>query len=167
MPAGGKSLIYRRGDAFDCMKVMSHMVNESIKNPKFREFVRRNPMNERQIFNLAYGIASFKPDKRHNVVKSPWATIRTHRANCVCYAVLIAALLKLNGIKGKFRAIRQFDDWRYPKPKHIYVVTNKGIVLDPVIGQNQKRELSRAQRKNKIGHYNKQAKYFSKFDIPF
>lgn len=161
-------MIYLKGDAFDCMKVMGEMVNQAIRNPSLREFVRRNPMNEKQIFNFAYGIASFKPDKHNkNTVKSPFSTIRTRRANCVCYAVLIASLLKLNGIGGKFRAIREYNDWRFPKPKHIYVISDNNIVLDPVLGQDQTGEPSTAMRKNKIGHFNREAKYFSSFDKPF
>lgn len=168
LPSGGKRMVYLKGDAFDCMKVMAEMVRQTVKNPCLQEFVRRNPMDEKQIFNYAYGIASFKPDKGNkNTVKSPFATMRTHRANCVCYAVLIAALLTLNGIGGKFRAIREFNDWRYPKPKHIYVISKNNIVMDPVLGQDQKRERSRQQRGNKIGHFGAQAKYFSSFDKPF
>jgi len=168
LPSGGKQMIFRKGDAFDCMRVMGEMVSQTVKNPSLIEFVRRNPMDEKEIFNFAYGIASFKPDKKNkNTVKSPFATMRTHRANCVCYAVLIAALLVLNGIGGRFRAIREYNDWRYPKPKHIYVISNNNIVMDPVLGQDQKHERSRRERKNKIGHFGAQTKYFSSFDKPF
>jgi len=168
LPRGGRKMVYLKGDAFDCMKVMAEMVRQSVKDPALIEFVRQNPMDEKQIFNFAYGIASFKPDKYNkNTVKSPFATIYTNRANCVCYAVLIASLLVLNKIGGWFRAIRETNDWRYPKPKHIYAISNNGIVLDPVLGQDQERETSRRNRKNKIGYFGRQVKYFSSFDKPF
>lgn len=166
LPKGGQQLVFRKGDAFDCMRVMGEMVAQACKDPTLIEFVRRNPMDEKQIFNFAYGIASFKPDKGNkNVVKSPFATIRTNRANCVCYSVLMACLLKLNGIGGKFRAIREI--WRHFKPKHIYVISGNGIVMDAVLGQEQRWETSRQKRKNKIGIFNREAKYFARFDKPF
>lgn len=168
LPRGGRKMIYLKGNAFDCMRVMGEMVHQAVKDPVLIEFVRRNPMDEKKIFNFAYGIASFKPDKKHkNTVKSPFSTIRTNRANCVCYAVLIASLLVLNGIGGWFRAIRETNDWRFPKPRHIYAISNNGIVLDPVLGQDQERETSRKDRKNKNGLFGRQAKYFSSFDKPF
>lgn len=167
-PTGASRLTHSRGDAFDVIKVMQHMVRESVKNPVLQEFVRRNPMNAKQIFNFAYGVASFKPDTGNkNSVKSPLRTFISHRANCVCYSVLIATLLKLNGIPGYFRAIRERDDWRQPKPKHIYVKTDAGQTLDASLGQDMTKETSRRDRPRKIGIFDREAKYFSKFDKRF
>lgn len=168
IPVGKTVRISRGGNAFHVARYMRQIVDQAVKDPRLIEFVRRHPMDEKQIFRFVYFIASFKPDKKNDqVIKTPFATMRTHRANCVCYSVLIAALLKLNGINGFWRMIRETNNILTPYPKHIYPISENGKVMDCVLGQDQERETSRADRENKIGFFDKEVKYFSKFDEPF
>lgn len=165
IPRGEKRLLTRRGNAYDVARVMGQMVNDSVSSATIKEFVKRHPMNAEEVFNYAYHKASFKPDeKNEQIIKTPFATIFSKRANCVCYSVLIATLLKANNIRGFFRLIRQAGA---TFPQHIYVVTETGEVLDCVIGQDQTKETSRANRENKTGRFNEEAKYFAKFDSPY
>jgi len=144
---------------------MKQLVDQSVQDPVLIEFVRRNPMNEKQILDYVYKKAIFQPDKAgKQVIKTPRATLRTNTANCVDYSVLIATLLKLNNINGVLRMVR-FKKGSFPK--HIYVVTEDGIVLDASIGQVQEGERSFEERTKKLPEYDTEVKYYNKFDTAF
>ena len=164
IPKGQRRLTSRHGNAYDVGRLIKSIISQSVRNATIIEFVQRHPMNEKQIFDYVYSKASFKPDVRNvQVVKTPLATIRTKRANCVNYSTLLGTLLRLNNIPGKLRLVTFKGD---KFPKHIFVVTDTGKVLDCVIGQGHK-EVSIADRENKTGKYNQEVKYFVKFDIPY
>lgn len=165
IPRGQKVLVSRRGNAFQAADYMSKVVQSSIKEPRLIEFVKNNPMNEREIFETVFQSVLFEPDKKNKqVIKTPLATLRMGRGNCVDYSVLIATLMKLNGIKGFFRMVK-FEEKGFPK--HIFVVSEKGKILDCSIGQNQDGEQTLQGRKNKNGFFNKELKYLFKFDKSF
>ncbi len=165
IPKGETRLLSRNRNSFDVGRVMKNMVSQSAKSGTIKEFVKRHPMNEKQVFDYAYMKASFKPDKgKKQVIKTPMATIRSMRANCVCYSVLIATLLKANRIPGKFRLVN-FKSGKMPG--HVYIVTDSGKVLDCVLGQPQDREISRKDRKNKTGRFNEETESFAKFDVQY
>jgi len=165
LPKGKKFMLSRRASAIDVARYMKQVVRDTVNNPSFKEFARRNPMNEKQIFNYAYQSAIYEPDKPNDqVVKTPAATIREGKGNCVDYSTLIASLLKLNKIPGVFRMVEFKGD---TMPSHIYPVTNRGIALDCVQGQSQSGELSKRLRRNKRGVFNNEPKYLSKFDTKY
>jgi len=165
IPKGTKRLVSRRGNAFDVGRLMQSIVDQSVNNATIKEFVRKHPMDEKQIFDYAYSKALFRPDtKNKQVVKTPLSTIRTKKANCVCYSILMATLLKLNKIPGKFRLVTFKED---TYPKHVFIVTDSGKILDCVLGQKQKGETSFEERENKAGKFNEESKYYAKFDMPY
>jgi len=166
IPRGATRTVSRRGNAFDVGRQMKSIVDQSVKNPTLIEFVRRHPMDEKQIFDYVYSKALFRPDKKNiQVVKTPIGTIRSKFANCVCYSILLATLLRLNGYPGVFRLVT--TDKKDSFPKHVFVVTKSGKVLDCVLEQNQEGEMSFQTRKNKTGQFNKESRYFIKFDTPY
>lgn len=162
-PEGQQRVVMRRASAFDVMDLMAAVVNDAAADPNMTEFVRRHPMNARQIHEFIYQTILMEPDvKNHQVVKTPAAILRTRRANCVGYATFAATLAKLNGLGGHFRAV-SFKKNNL-KPRHIYVVTRRGIIIDPVQGQQQDGETSVLERKDKYGRFNQEVKYCYKFD---
>lgn len=88
--------------------------------------------------------------------------LRDHKGNCTHYAILIGGMLINMKIGFKDRVVG------YDKPNkydHIYVVTDSGIILDPVQGQKQDGTDTKFNRPVK-GKFNKEVKYRYKLDYP-
>lgn len=149
----------------DC-QLMKWQVYEGLKNPIFREFAarfKRAKDPEKAIFDFVFKNIYFYPDPDNfQVVRSPIATLRDQFANCVDYSVLIAACLITCGIKCRFRCIAEKPNFY----THVYVVTNKGTVLDAILGQEQT-GLEKLQRlPGASGLFNTEAPHKYKLDYP-
>lgn len=165
IPKNKSVLVSRRADSGDTVLLMREMVRQATKEPALIEFVRRHPMNENQIHHFVYQTVRFIPDlPKDQVVKSPIATIRTRTGNCVDMSTLVASLMKLNKIPGVFRRVMFQGD---TMPSHIFVRSNRGKVVDCIQGQNPKGEKTFKHRRNKIGIYNKEPDYLTKFDTQY
>jgi len=165
MHTGQSLLVKRNGNVFDVVNVMRWAVNLGTKEPRLQQFVRRNPMNEKQIFDFVRSNVLFKPDlKNRQTVRTLLRTLRDGEGNCVDMSVATATLLKMNGINGKFRMVSVTPGKKY---KHIFVISDKKLILDPVIGLDQSGETNFELRKDKIGKFNRQVPFFSNFDKNF
>jgi hypothetical protein len=115
------------------------------------------------VFNYAYNAAVYQADPIDSQdLKRSAATIRDKKGNCADYAILISSLLQNIGIKHYFRVTG------YESPRvyeHIYVITDKGVVLDPVLGQKQDGSDTFENRPKK-GKFSEERTYLTKKDFP-
>jgi len=98
--------------------------------------IGRSRFPEKRIFEFVARRIFFEPTpKDHQIVRTAAATLRTRRGNCVDCSVLISAMLRANNISHRFRAVglRQWNR----QYTHVFIITNKGYILDTVPGQRQ------------------------------
>lgn len=89
------------------------------------------------IHNLAkyaFIMTYFEPDPpTTQIIKTPAATMRTERANCVDYTVLLGAVARRGGLSVVIRAVQLPGQ---ASLGHVYPIIN-GIPIDLVQGQDQ------------------------------
>lgn len=84
--------------------------------------------------NFAYNSATFEPDPEGvQVIKTPAATLRTKKANCVDYTVLLCALAKAANIPSIIKVVAVGNSENFG---HVYPVIN-GLPCDVVPYQRQ------------------------------
>lgn len=117
------------------------IANEAVKHEK--------PLT--YIFNWVYDNIRFVPDPDNEQnLKAVHVTLSDRLANCANYTILISAILKALGLKHLYKVVGFGNGY-----EHIYVVTQNGIALDPVIGQPNDFFQKRAQ----YGEFNIETPY--------
>lgn len=87
-----------------------------------------------QLANFAFFNAYFEPDPpTRQIIRTPRATLRDQRANCVDYTILIGAIAKRAGLPVIVRIVQLPGQSSYG---HVYPVIN-GVAVDVVPGQDQ------------------------------
>jgi transglutaminase-like putative cysteine protease len=87
-----------------------------------------------KLANFAYFNAYFVPDPpTRQLIRTPRATLRDQRANCVDYTILIGAIAKRAGLPVVVRIVQLPGQSSYG---HVYPVIN-GVAVDVVPGQDQ------------------------------
>jgi len=142
----------------DTLKLMFQFANQSANHPFIQAVAKKVAQTDDPIkaaFNYCYRSFIYWPDEENNqVVKTAMSVLDTRTANCVNYCGFLSALFLNMGVNHVWRqaAIDQNGNF-----EHIYAVTESGIVLDCVLGQNPDGEQSVAERPNKNGMYNREA----------
>ncbi len=119
---------------------------------------------EKAIFDYARSRVVFRDDpKGIQQIRTAVNSLREGVGNCVDYCVLISSLLINCGIPHKVRFVwYKSPVWyenfgRRKNWKHIYIVTENGIILDPVLNQRQDGTDTFTNREQ--GMFNKEKRY--------
>jgi len=87
----------------------------------------------KKIFDYLKNQITYKADGAEQMVKLPSGLIRTRQGDCKSYSVFTSAILTNLGIPHKL--VYASYDPGDSTPTHIYVVTNKGCIIDAVYGK--------------------------------
>jgi hypothetical protein len=87
----------------------------------------------KKIFDYLKNQVRYKADGAEQQVRLPSGLIRTLQGDCKSYAVFTSAIL--NNLKIPHSLVYTSYDEKDPTPTHIYVVTDKGCIIDAVYGK--------------------------------
>jgi len=85
-----------------------------------------------KVFNYLKNQVNYKADRQDQNVQLPSALMRDKSADCKSYSLFTMGILNNLGIPAKLRYASYSND---PTPTHVYVVTNKGTIIDAVYGK--------------------------------
>lgn len=101
----------------------------------------------KKIFDYLKNQINYKADGSEQMVKLPSGLIRTRQGDCKSYAVFTSAVLTNLGIPHKL--VYAAYDPQDSTPTHIYVMTNKGCIIDAVYGKfNAEKQATNKKYKN-------------------
>jgi len=101
----------------------------------------------KKIFDYLKNHVNYKADGANQQVRLPSALIRTLQGDCKSYSVFTSAVLTNLGIPHKL--VYASYDPQDSTPTHIYVITNKGCIIDAVYGKfNAEKKASNKKYKN-------------------
>jgi len=101
----------------------------------------------KKIFDYLKNHVNYKADGANQQVRLPSALMRTLQGDCKSYSVYTSAILTNLGIPHKL--VYASYDPKDPTPTHIYVITNKGCIIDAVYGKfNAEKKASNKKYKN-------------------
>jgi len=101
----------------------------------------------KKIFDYLKNQINYKADGSEQMVKLPSGLIRTRQGDCKSYPVFTSAVLTNLGIPHKL--VYASYDPSDSTPTHIYVVTNKGCIIDAVYGKfNAKKQATSKKYKD-------------------
>lgn len=87
----------------------------------------------KNIFDYLKNNINYKADGANQQVRLPSGLMRTKQGDCKSYSVFTSAVLSNLGIPHKL--VYASYDPKDPTPSHIYVVTDKGCIIDAVYGK--------------------------------
>jgi hypothetical protein len=87
----------------------------------------------KNIFDYLKNSINYKADGANQQVRLPSGLMRTKQGDCKSYSVFTSAILSNLGIPHKL--VYASYDPKDPTPSHIYVVTDKGCIIDAVYGK--------------------------------
>ena len=101
----------------------------------------------KKIFDYLKNHVNYKADGANQQVRLPSALMRTLQGDCKSYSVYTSAILTNLGIPHKL--VYASYDPKDPTPTHIYVITNKGCIIDAVYGKfNAEKKATSKKYKN-------------------
>jgi len=101
----------------------------------------------KKIFDYLKNHVNYKADGANQQVRLPSALMRTLQGDCKSYSVYTSAILSNLGIPHKL--VYASYDPKDPTPTHIYVITNKGCIIDAVYGKfNAEKKATSKKYKN-------------------
>lgn len=168
IPRQGESLkIGRNVSTIEVAQFMAQLVQTlATGDPLTLDISRKlwHPMPDKFLQNCAqyiYSRAYFEPDPpTAQILRTPGATLRQARANCVDYTIFMAALASCAGLPVVIRIVKFQPDKNFT---HVYPVI-AGTPVDLVIGQRQDgTEYQRRQNINFV-HFGEEVPHFAKFD---
>lgn len=129
-----KTLISKNASLNEIIAKIRDLSNQGALNSDVLEIAKEaynQPKPLTYIFDWVYDKIVFKPDPDNEQnLKAVHVTLADKIANCANYTILISSILKAMGIKHLYKVVGFGNGY-----EHIYIVTQNGIVLDPVIGQ--------------------------------
>lgn len=101
----------------------------------------------KKIFDYLKNQINYKADGSEQMVKLPSGLIRTRQGDCKSFSVFTSAILSNLGIPHKL--VYAAYDPGDSTPTHIYVMTNKGCIIDAVYGKfNAEKQATNKKYKN-------------------
>ena len=85
-----------------------------------------------KLFGYLKNQVNYKADRNEQNVQLPSALMRDRQADCKSYSLFTMGVLNNLGIPAKLRYASYSND---PTPTHVYVVTDKGTIIDAVYGK--------------------------------
>lgn len=160
--AGKTFTLSNRGNLHKTMHYIQRMARESASDPAIKKIaseLAQQPNPVEAVFRYVYNNVAYLKDEADKQ-QLRWArrSLNENKGNCTAYSILISALLQNMNIPHRFKVVAYE---RGSQKEHIYVQTNDGIVLDPVIGQQQDNTDTLYNRDG--GHFNTEIKYLTAY----
>lgn len=136
-----KIKISEKANVRETAEIMAKMIAVESKKQYVHKLAKKLCVNKQSplssamvLCNFAFHTATFQPDVNGvQVIKTPAATIRTKKGNCVDYTVLIGSIAKAAGIPIIIKVVAIGNDAEYG---HVYPIVN-GLSCDVVPYQKQ------------------------------
>jgi hypothetical protein len=159
---GERLTITKNGTTAKTVETIQAVSEYAAKNDPYLHYLaakfKNKPDTLLLIFRFCYLSSKFERDKPDlQTVRTPQAVRNGGVANCVDYTVFISALLRILEIPHKIRIVSFAPFQGF---SHVYIITDGGIVLDPVFGKDFKND-----EKNINRYYNKEVPYLLKKDF--
>jgi hypothetical protein len=132
---GKKVVISRNGTNAQLQRAIEAAVPLATQQTKqiAKQFKGRNEKETAaKVFNYLKNQVNYKADRNEQNVQLPSAIMRDKSADCKSYSLFTMGVLNNLGIPAKLRYASYAND---PTPTHVYVVTNKGTIIDAVYGK--------------------------------
>lgn len=136
-----KVKISEKANVKQTAELMAEVIKTESKKHYVHEIAKKLCINKEAphtsamlLCNFAFHTATFEPDVNGvQVIKTPAATMRTKKGNCVDYTVLIGAIAKAAGIPVIIKVVAIGDQTEFG---HVYPIVN-GLSCDVVPYQRQ------------------------------
>jgi hypothetical protein len=132
----GTTVVKRNASNIDLQKAIEAAIPTAVAQMKQRsnEFKGKTEAETcKKIFDYLKNQINYKADGSEQQVRVPSGLIRTRQGDCKSYSVFTSAVLTNLGIPHKL--VYASYDPSDSTPTHIYVVTNKGCIIDAVYGK--------------------------------
>ena len=146
----GTTVVKRNATNSDLQSAIEAAIPTAVKQMKQRSQEFKGATEQetcKKIFDYLKNQINYKADGPEQMVKLPSGLIRTRQGDCKSYSVFTSAILTNLGIPHKL--VYASYDPQDSTPTHIYVVTNKGCIIDAVYGKfNAEKKTSNKKYKN-------------------
>jgi len=132
----GTTVVKRNASNMDLQRAIEAAIPTAVAQMKVRsnEFKGKTEAETcKKIFDYLKNQITYKADGAEQQVRVPSGLIRTRQGDCKSYSVFTSAVLTNLGIPHKL--VYASYDPNDSTPTHIYVVTNKGCIIDAVYGK--------------------------------
>jgi hypothetical protein len=132
----GTTVVKRNASNIDLQRAIEAAIPTAVAQMKQRsnEFKGKTEAETcKKIFDYLKNQINYKADGSEQQVRVPSGLIRTRQGDCKSYSVFTSAVLTNLGIPHKL--VYASYDTNDSTPTHIYVVTNKGCIIDAVYGK--------------------------------
>ena len=132
----GTTVVKRNASNMDLQRAIEAAIPTAVAQMKQRsnEFKGKTEAETcKKIFDYLKNQINYKADGSEQQVRVPSGLIRTRQGDCKSYSVFTSAVLTNLGIPHKL--VYASYDPQDSTPTHIYVVTNKGCIIDAVYGK--------------------------------
>jgi hypothetical protein len=132
----GTTVVKRNASNIDLQRAIEAAIPTAVAQMKQRsnEFKGKTESETcKKIFDYLKNQITYKADGSEQQVRVPSGLIRTRQGDCKSYSVFTSAVLTNLGIPHKL--VYASYDPQDSTPTHIYVVTNKGCIIDAVYGK--------------------------------
>ena len=132
----GYTTVKRNATNDELQKAIEAAIPQSVEQTK-QIALRYKGADEQQtckkIYDYLKNTVSYKADGEDQQVRLPSALMRTLQGDCKSYSVFTSAILTNLGIPHKL-AYASYNP-NDPTPTHIYVITDRGCIIDAVYGK--------------------------------
>ena len=132
----GTTVVKRNASNIDLQKAIEAAIPTAVKQMKQRSNQFKGATEAetcKKIFDYLKNQVNYKADGAEQQVRLPSGLIRTLQGDCKSYSVFTSAVLTNLGIPHKL--VYASYDPQDSTPTHIYVMTNKGCIIDAVYGK--------------------------------
>ena len=132
----GTTVVKRNASNMDLQRAIEAAIPTAVAQMKQRsnEFKGKTESETcKKIFDYLKNQITYKADGSEQQVRVPSGLIRTRQGDCKSYSVFTSAVLTNLGIPHKL--VYASYDPQDSTPTHIYVITNKGCIIDAVYGK--------------------------------
>ncbi len=165
----GEILITRNADQFITLNEIDKQARRDSRHPFILNSIKKyklgqDPASIRKVAKAAFNIAKFQPDPQDNqYIRTTTRLLKDRRANCVDYTMFISAFLRALKVPHIIR-MASFDPNNPRAFSHIYPLTQNGLILDVVPGQDQNGLEFKKKPSERTFIFNKEVPFVSKFD---
>ena len=146
----GTTVVKRNASNSDLQRAIEAAIPTAVQQMKQRsnQFKGASEIETcKKIFDYLKNQVNYKADGAEQQVRLPSGLIRTLQGDCKSYSVFTSAVLTNLGIPHKL--VYASYDPNDSTPTHIYVMTNKGCIIDAVYGKfNAEKKPSNKKYKN-------------------
>lgn len=146
----GTTVVKRNATNSELQRAIEAAIPTAVKQMKQKAQEFKGASEEetcKKIFDYLNNQVNYKADGAEQQVRLPSGLIRTLQGDCKSFSVFTSAILSNLGIPHKL--VYASYDPQDSTPTHIYVVTNKGCIIDAVYGKfNAEKQATNKKYKN-------------------